>query len=294
MLGDGDDIFLFSDLNVPGLNWRAHDDLANVFVPINVTGRNQRIVTDSILGSGLYQLVDNANSYGHVFDTVFASRYEEVTILCPAPPICDGFGSSRSHHPVELIYNRRPLIKSSNIGTKLNFKAVDYNAVVEKLAEVDWTSTLSTDDPNCALDEFYRHIRAVIDELVPRKSNKKKSGPWLTPALSRLRNRKRSVGRKAAKTKQPCDKDAYNKLNFEFVRANQLAYEQYMKNIGEKLKTDPAKFWTVIDKKRNCNGLPETMTLGDKTAQGCDETANLLASHFSSVFPPQAVPPMKL
>lgn len=111
-----------------------------------------------------------------------------------------------------------------------------------------------------------------------------KARPWMSPSLIRLRNIKRAAGKRANRSHSLSDIVAYQELNKEFTERNCQEYTMYVRRQGQKLISDPKKFWSFIDERRKCSGLPNEMSLDDESANGSVNTANLIARHFSSVY----------
>lgn len=304
-LRDTDEAFFFNDFNVPGLKWLQHDELANVFVPNFSglpTGENtcqsdrfspELTVADGMNDLGFYQLNSTPNSFGNVLDTVFATCHDNISVLCPAPALCEGFAGSVSHEPVELIHtitSSKPTIDQSTANeskTRYDFKRADYKSILNKLKQTNWDDVIDPRlDPEEKVQLFYEHIKILLDEHVPVKSERRRSRPkpWLSPALNRLRNIRRSVGRSAAKSKHFEDIAYYHIASDLFTIQNKKAYQDYVRNKGEQLKSDPSKFWSFIDEKRNRNDLPQSMNFNNAEADNPFDVANLLSQHFKSVF----------
>lgn len=66
-----DEAVLISDFNLPRLRWAAHDDLENVFVPINVISETETLAIDNLLDQGFFQMHNGTNVRGNVLDLVF-------------------------------------------------------------------------------------------------------------------------------------------------------------------------------------------------------------------------------
>lgn len=291
LLSETDDMVLFCDLNLSGLKWTPHDELPNVYLPSNVTSESEITIIDGLLGIGLQQINGVPNSFGNVLETVFCSRHDEIHLDCPAPPLCAGFGSTLAHHPVVLDFS----FSSSSITNdqarpqrvKYDFKRADYQSLKRELDATDWSRIIDTSDVELGVRNFYEHVNRLVDTFVPKKSirhDRDKPRPWMSPYLTRLRNIKRAAGKRASVSHSLRDIMSYQTLNKEFFTRNSLEHANYVRQQGQKLINDPKSFWSFINDKRKCAGIPDEMTLGDVTARGTEETANILARHFSSVY----------
>ena len=153
------------------------------------------------------------------------------------------------------------------------------------ISEVDWTDALSDDNVNKNVENLYLKLHDIFQQYVPKHKNRKThSKPWISPALARLRNKRRKAGRRAAATRSETDKADYVRLNDEFLDANSAAYASYVKRQGEKLRSKPKEFWNFIKDKRQCNGLPSTMTWRNTTANDPVSTCNLFNNFFGGIY----------
>jgi hypothetical protein len=70
----------------------------------------------------------------------------------------------------------------------------------------------------------------------------------------------------------------------EFNSLHRLKYAQYIVRGG--LKNNPRGFFKYADMKRNADGYPSSMFLGNDCAQDSQSIANLFAEFFQSVYLP--------
>lgn len=69
----------------------------------------------------------------------------------------------------------------------------------------------------------------------------------------------------------------------EFNVLNQVVYKAYITRVGDDLKTNPKKFWNLINSKRKSNQLPKCMFF-EKSASNDAGKSNLFADFFQSVY----------
>lgn len=70
----------------------------------------------------------------------------------------------------------------------------------------------------------------------------------------------------------------------EYRLYNSVLYRRYTRRTQENLRLNPAQFWSFVKKKRNEEGLPVEIYLGNRHARTPSEKCNLLADHFKHVF----------
>lgn len=259
-----------------------------MFVPTEVSSELEVAVADGLLGLGFHQLNGQPNSFGNVLDTVFSTRFYDLSLMCPAPALCTGFGSSNAHNPVELDIaglRRSPASSGEPSESRYDFKRANYPALLADLASTHWSEILVNDDPDSMVARFYNHLYCVLDRHVPKSTRRRQySQPWMSQALARLRNRRRAAGRRAAKTRSTEDVLQYHADNAAFIEQSEVEQAEYLRRLGEKLISDPRKFWAFVDERRKCAGFPPEMTLGQVEASGNLAISDLFAQHFSSVY----------
>lgn len=287
-----DDVVIFSDLNLPNVIWSQHDELESVFVATNISSHAETAAFDN-MAEGLFQLNGCPNSHSNVLDTIFCSRYDNVEVACPAPPLCAGFGTTHAHIPLSFTYSSSSTSSTSNTRRDTyNFKRANYPAIINALNDINWDTLICINDVNAATDKLYQCVNKIIEKYTPKKvSRKHHSRPWMSDSLIRLRNRKRAAGKRAQFSKSLHHQQEYARLNEVFTDINAREYADYFIKQGEKLKDDPKSFWKFINERRNCHDLPSLMTLGDQRACGDAESANLIANHFRSTYRVNNSPP---
>jgi hypothetical protein len=280
-----DDVLLFCDLNLPRIKWVQHDENDSVFVPTGLASDVEINVADTV-SEGFFQLNGHANSFGNFLDTVFCSRYDDVELTCPAPPLCTGLGSTNAHNPLSIVYAVQltpPANKPSS--ASFDFKRADFGAIINHLEYLDWDTVLDYSNIDDMVNTFYSHLHHTIEFTVPKKiSRLPKSRPWMSSALKRLRNKRRAAGARAKRTKSFYHFNEYERLNKLFNDCNENEFVDFFRRQGEKLKTDPKKFWEFVDKLRNNRALPKLMTYDLQEATEDSGIANLLTSHFKRSF----------
>ena len=186
LAGDSDDVILFCVLNLPRIQWPAHDEVPGVYLATNV-GDHEMETIDEIASAGLHQLSGAVNSFGYRLETVFCSKYDYVEVLSPAPALFRQFGYSSTGKPVELSLaaagspSPTPTSPDPNI---VDFKRVNYKNLMEDVQNIAWDSVLLPENVNEKIERFYATLHKLFDRHVPkRKPCRRWSKPWISPAL---------------------------------------------------------------------------------------------------------------
>ncbi|XP_055644137.1 innexin inx1 isoform X2 [Toxorhynchites rutilus septentrionalis] len=62
------------------------------------------------------------------------------------------------------------------------------------------------------------------------------------------------------------------------------AYQVYINGIQNGIKENPKSFWKFVNSRRNNNGIPEVITYGNRSSTCGQETVELFAKYFKSVY----------
>lgn len=134
----------------------------------------------------------------------------------------------------------------------------DFNAINAYISMIDWKTLFHDLNVNDCVDSFYFQLYDAIARFVPKKKKRlPKSRPWLSSELRHLRNVKNRAHHKFIDTQTEMDFMTFFSLSEEFNDMNQVAYKAYITRVGVDLKTNPKKFWNLINSKRKSNQLPK-------------------------------------
>ena len=221
--------------------------------------------------------------------TIFCSRHDEIEISCPAPALCDGFGSSNAHHPVSLSYAGFHVTHISDCSsqTQFDFAKADYPRLMAHLRSVDWNSVLGSEDVDSKVSKFYGFLHECLPTFIPTRSQHRRhcrTRPWMSPSLARLRNRRRAATRRFKLSRSTDTNREFEYLNRRFNTQNECEYKAYVKDQDEKIRRDPKSFWKFVDEKNKCSSFMAEMSYQPRIGRGGKETSNLFAEPFMSTF----------
>lgn len=287
LLSDSDEALLLSDFNQPGIEWMVDDEIPNVFRPTHANSETEVMIAEILLGHNLYQLNGTVNSFGNLLETIFSTCYDDIELLSPCLPLCHGFGSNQFHHPVAIELMKHSPALPPQLSSTYDYRRADYPAINLVLGEVDWHAHLRDLNVDEMLDRFYEIVYDIRERYIPKRTIKgPKSRPWQSSHQSNLRTKRRNLSRRISRSNHPQDVAALEQVRSQIAAANETDYRRYMVNIGTKLKSDPKKFWSVVDEKRRRNVSPKVVHLENDSADEPSGVANLFGRFFGSVFSP--------
>jgi len=288
-----DDIMLFGDFNRPNLDFIPDDDNPNIYLPCNISDKIDEGLMDSVYSNDLYQISNVRNSRNVQLDLIFSSITDNV-IISEASVDEQIFKNSIHHSAIVLTYNfDLPHEKVSyNKTYYFDFRNADYVKINNQLLNTDWNFLNTVNNDLITMTEIFDSILfKIIENNVPRKIKKDTiSEPWLSKELRNLRNKRNKIHKKMKNSHSskisPLERDNHIKLYKEFETRSNLAYDFYVKQLGNKIISNPKEFHNFIASKRKTNGFPSTMHLDQIKASDPKQISYLFASRFQKTYRP--------
>lgn len=171
---------------------------------------------------------------------------------------------------------------------KLNFQRADYCSINDYFSGIDWVTQFSQyDNINEIVTHFYKMIRGVISEFVPKKRKivYGKFPPWFTASLIDRLREKNKIRKRYKKYHNPLDKIELNILSERCRKLATVCYNRYINNIEDRISRNTKAFWSFVKSKRGgCSLYPTTMTDGVTTASEGPSICDLFAGQFATVY----------
>lgn len=278
-----DDIFIFGDFNLSALQWVHDDDNPVILHPVLVHRESEKALIDGFQSLHMFQVceVKTVNQ----LDLVFCNVAADLNIQPAQHPLDH---DSHHHKSIELVYFLHTYATQNEPEEDAfyyDFNAANYVQINNELRNINWSQTLSADDPNAAATTLQSILEDIIAKHVPRKRKKKRrSCPWMNDLLANLRNRRNRAHRSFTRSPTPINLARFTKLRDDFAEAYASECTSYYNLQGKKLKNDPRSFWRFINAHRKNSGLPKTMKLGSSHSYDAKSSAELLRQHFQSCY----------
>ncbi|XP_058445512.1 uncharacterized protein LOC131426653 [Malaya genurostris] len=291
-----DEILIVGDFNFPNLKWQP---ASNGFLFADPSQSSFHAGSISLLDRYSTNLMRQfnhvTNENNKILDLCFSSKSDSAPKIAAAPvpmvkyvkhhpPLCLEIEASRQSH-------------SSNVdGTvRYDYKKADYRKIIDFLSNIDWSEVLDKDDANLAVQTFSNILTYAIDHYVPKRlSNAFRQAPWQTTELKRLKSSKRSALKKYSKHGGYALRANYVHINSLYKRTAKRCYARYLRNVQNKLKSDPKSFWKYVNDQRKESNLPSSMVYGISVGTNLDEICQLFSEKFSSVFSNEVLSPNQI
>lgn len=233
---------------------------------------------------GLSQLNQIANSKGRILDLILAN--DIALPNCTVSEAIEPLTSIDIHHPaieVALSHTVPVSYEAVHDNTSFNFRKADFAAMNQALLAIDWSYLNSFQNLDDAVDFFTNAVSSIIAEHVPLAGAAQKP-PWSTNRLRMLKRHRSSALRKYCSSRSLHLKLQFNRASRAYRNHNRFLYARYIIRMQRNLRTNPKQFWSFVKSKRNEEGLPSSMYLGNLSADSTAEKCELFASQFKVSF----------
>ena len=216
------------------------------------------------------------HNHGNTLDLLITSAPHNILKLSSREPLID----TCDHNMINFTLNLT-LSKTTKIYPKRNFYRANYDLINNYLSEcsLDQIFTDNTADINAAYSQFINIIHNSIKLYVPLYKTHTKSR--LPKNIKNMLNLKKQLYKR---TKfDPTSKLLYKEL----CKCYKKAVNLYFSNIEQEIITTSNKksFYSYINRKlKSRSTLPPLVDTNDKIVIDPYEKANLLNTHFSSIF----------
>lgn len=281
---DFDSVMILGDLNFPKIKWLTVDDELLPFYG----DLTSDLVMDSICSLGLRQINNIENQCSNILDLVFIPVEVHGTIIA-----CNDLGGSSSifHIPlhIQLIFENCVNVNVNfNSSESFNFKKGNYNALNEFLDNINW-DRFKTGSLDAYIDQFYKIMNLAIEQFIPRSPVVSSTRePWFNSRLSGLKNRKSKAHKKYKLNPSVVNYEIFSALRSQFKILNRFLFNLYIVEIESNIRNNPKCFWSYVDSKRNCRGIPSQMSLNSLTASDPQSITDMFASFFENVYVPSS------
>lgn len=273
------DFLICGDFNLPEASWTNQDDGVSVQCP---PFSSANIVCANYNYLNMWQVNSIPNSNGRFLDLIFSNCKESDVSVA----VDNIFGTSMHHLAYEIAQ------PTSSVTDKLkfdvfyyDFKNTNYQAVNDFLAGVPWEAVLDANDVDVCVENLYNVLYDVIALFVPVKRFKSSNYPiWFSRELTNLVIQKKIAHRNYKESKS---RDAYNEFSILRGSCKQLqavCYTNYLNHVQNSLTDDPGCFWKHVNNSKKSNNYPNSMFLGDSTAENGNDIVDLFASNFSAIY----------
>ncbi|XP_037029355.1 uncharacterized protein LOC119069410 [Bradysia coprophila] len=238
----GGNFVLVGDYNlVDSITWVAEPD--GCCSPRDVEGNIAESFVDMLSVTGLNQFNAKRNRIARTLDLVLSNVDPDKLAIDTDD---DSVFLVVSHHPpVTLLLDVSPLrFLDEKRPPKLNFFRADYDAMSDRLNQVDWFSEFCDLNVDAAVQKFYNLVSSMFDSVPTVRSAVKTYPCWFTKDLVKMLKQKVRARVKFLRTKDPTDYALFAGLRKEFKTRKRLCEEAYVDDIEQKVTVNTKAFFS--------------------------------------------------
>jgi Reverse transcriptase (RNA-dependent DNA polymerase)/Endonuclease-reverse transcriptase len=195
------------------------------------------------------------------------------------------------HHPplsVGVVFDLSPSVSTPLF--KYNFFDVDYIALSDAMASIDWSLVLIAGDVNDMLAKFYDILYSLVMSYVPIKKVRTCSYPaWFNSELITLTRAKKVLHLRYKTSLSLSDLLEFRTLRSKCQYLSKALRKSYLQDVESSLLSNSSQknFWRhVRSLRKDVSSLPDVITFGCFSASTDSEKAEIFARYFSGVYKP--------
>ena len=281
-INSSDDLFLYGDSNLRNVEWLPSDFDDHLYDPVNIHDEFQTFLT-TVQSLGLYQINNLTNTSGNVLDTIFTNVISNFTLK---EAILKLTSKTSIHHRIlnlEYIYSDAKHHINNDKTYVFDYDNADYASINNDI------NNLVINEADYDINEYANKLnlalKGIIEKHVPKKLITKLSCPvHFDKSLRILRNKRNKAFKKYKLTNTNQDYETFLALSTQFKNQEDEAIELHKQKVILSSTDNPKQFWNFINEKRKGTGYPLSMHSDSETSDNPQDTANLFANHFKSVF----------
>ena len=284
-MDDLDDIFIFGDFNMPGIEWVPCEIETHLYDPTGYNEHEQQLVAEFLASRGLHQICNVKNASNNVLDLVVTNSSDDFYINSGSPLL--PYKLSIYHSPLVLNYFVSNFSGPSSRTESMevyDFKNADYKIINELLSRTDWF--IINESVENKAKSFIESLNVIISSTVVKKKKfSSNNPPWWNDSCKKARNMKRRAYERWMKSGQESDFNHFVALSNIFTDIDITAYLNYIEKTRSQIKGEPKLFYKYVSYKKTNNGFPSTMhytgTSSDDPKRICDSFADFYESVYA-------------
>lgn len=280
------------DFNLSHLKWTPNND-DNYYLQFSNSNQLSNILLDSMAFNGLFQINKCFNSMGRLLDLVFVNdplatvnpvddddALVRVEAIHPALAVSLTIITSRSITPYEK--REIPCYSKCNFSLlRTHFQDINWNSVLDTQLSLD-----------TQIGNFYDTLNQGISTLVPKITIGNFRFPiWCSKELREKITYKKILHKNFKRSPSAPNYDLFSQARRECKTLSWSEYEKYIKQTENELQINPRKIFTFLRNKKHSFIQPVSLSFDNVTSNNSQESANLFANQFASVYSDEVIVP---
>ncbi|KAL1447912.1 hypothetical protein WDU94_015615 [Cyamophila willieti] len=283
--------YVIGDFNLSHLQWFPCEDTNYLQFS------NSNPLSDIFLGSmafnGLFQINYRFNDLNRLLDLVFVN--DPTTIIHPVDDD-DALVRVEGHHPVFTVSSTITVTRFTPPYEKREiycFSKCNFTGLNNYFRDIRWDYILdSTTLIDSQIENFYKTVRHGISSFVPKITIGNFRYPiWYSKELREKISNKKILHKTYKRSPSVFNYNQFSQARRECKALSWCEYEKYIKDTENEIQINPRKIFTYLRNKKHSNIQPVSLTLDNLTSNDSEESANLFARHFATVYSDETIVP---
>ncbi|XP_062557893.1 uncharacterized protein LOC134222747 [Armigeres subalbatus] len=274
---------VFGDYNQPNLVWNSQSNKPPSFDALRSSISDScSTLLDGFSLHGLVQVKHVLNRNSRLLDLILVNEPALSECSEAVEPLIN---IDADHPALETCINLLSPMQFETFDevNSLDFCQANIVALKRMFDQMDWEPIRMATNVDEAVEYFTSVVNMAIVENVPLRRPPPKPA-WANARLRKLKRFRSAALRKYSQNRNPFSKQLFTRASNEYRLYNRYLYRRYTKRIQKNLRLNPNQFWSFVRTKKNEDGLPTEIFLGERQARTPEDKSNLLADHFSHTF----------
>lgn len=271
-------LILCGDYNIPDATW--DNDQFGLIAHCDINSKAFTL-SNSFSFYNLYQMNNIANSRNVFLDLLF-THFNDIQVR-PAQDLL--LPNSAHHTAISFDLDVRVKMELQYEEWYFDYRNGDYYSLNNYFAGVQWDKYIDSVYIDNCLSNLYDIIYSGINAFIPIKRYKTSTFPkWFNSELRKLIIEKKKAHKIYKDSLIDEDYEIFSHLRAQCKNLTNRCYREYLTKTENNIHRDPRQFWKFINDQNKVHSVPNTMSFRDKLSLSGEDSVNLFAEFFSSVY----------
>lgn len=276
--------FLAGDYNLTSAVWTSVEEVGMMVEcsSSSVSSVAASRVCESFNGLSFRQVNSLPNNHGVFLDLLFSDIPDVQTRDAPDLLLANNFHHRAVCFDIPVI---KPVEFLSEAVHLFDYAKCNQAVLRSYLAEFDWSTVFLEDNLDSVVQRLNEVLLAGVELSTPRRTIRPSTFPkWFSSELRKLTFQKKAAHLAFKKSNLQSDYERFSALRSRCCFLRDRCHKAHLEKVNNRLLSDPQYFWRYSDETRKVSGYPRDMFFCGVDSSSLQETADLFAQSFSSVY----------
>ncbi len=281
-----DKIIIAGDFNLPNIYWADSS--------YTLAGSLSQNFCDILDDYFMSQLCLVPTRESNILDLIITNQPEMVTLTEICSPT--DLGMSSDHNIIQFHFSYGCNTIHPNKRLIYNYRQANFEGLRKRLTDMNLCSMLTNNGPECSIDDDWstwkNSVMYAMNEFVPTKCvDSRRTPPWITGNILHLIRKKVTARKRFLSRGTDYLKEKFNNLRAEVKRLIQESRKSFYSSLGNTLRINPKRFWSVFKISSSSGSVPNSMSRSNPAnpetrlfANTPRDISTLFNEYFHSVY----------